>query len=506
MASNIYYGICTTAGNEQNKQVRLANVSSESEGLHLQKGDILSVYFVHKNEANGVTLTLSIGDINQEYNTSVSVDESGFNTSIIGVAPGAWTDGEVVNFSYTHNGSVVENADNSYYWEMVGKPIATSNTYGDVILDGQDLATAASQNKVNALIDARGVKELSYEDVSTGETTIGRLRLNTRYSNDNISSQEPPIVITIPNIPKDTGDLTNDAGYIKNAIGSNLTFTGNSKQIKVNNNGDTTIIDLCDNSTSDTIINSLGNINLNPTGNLNGNPAGHVNITLPTNESQLNVLNGNGIACNKLNINGENNRLIVDTISSHSPSPNLITFESPVNIPNGPNTINGLQTDGITITSGSEPRDLDDYLVDVLGENDAKAVLNSWLADQLDGYLYTRRYHAKTGGISAGGEYMLMFGFGENEAPYTYTDGHGESQQSTTGNLKITGYDIVGIITWETYGTNCRYANICSIYWDNNDPSTGKLKLRVASSEQIDSRIGMSVSFDVLYKKQLHTS
>ena len=496
MASNIYYGICTTAGNEQNKQVRLANVSSESEGLHLQKGDILSVYFVHKNEANGVTLTLSIGDINQEYNTSVSVDESGFNTSIIGVAPGAWTDGEVVNFSYTHNGSVVENADNSYYWEMVGKPIATSDTYGDVILDGQNLATAASQNRVNALIDARGVKRLTYISAVDVTQTIGTLRLDTDYPNGS-SDEGTPITIAIPSIPTVLSQLQNDAGYVINETENNLTFTGDSKQIKVRNNGsDTTIIDLCDSSNEppDTIINSLGNINLNPTN--------QVNITLPANK-QLNVSGGNGIACNKLDIlNGENNRLIVDKIKSHTPSPNLITFESPVNIPNGLSA-NGLQlTSDSNVTIGGTS--LPNYLGSFLTNNATR--LNSWLADQLDGYLYTRRYHTKTGGISAGGEYMLMFGFGENEAPYTYTDGHGESQQSTTGNLKITGYDIVGIITWETYGTNCRYANICSIYWDNNDPSTGKLKLRVASSEQIDSRIGMSVSFDVLYKKQLHTS
>ena len=39
VASNVYYGICTTAGDTQNKQVQLVNVSSELEGFHLQKGD-----------------------------------------------------------------------------------------------------------------------------------------------------------------------------------------------------------------------------------------------------------------------------------------------------------------------------------------------------------------------------------------------------------------------------------------------------------------------------------
>lgn len=498
VASNIYYGICATEGAVSEKEVQLVNVSSELEGLHLQKGDFLSVYFVNGNEANNVSLTLYIGDINQEYNTSASVDETVYNTGVIGVVPGAWVDGEVVNFSYTHNGSVVENADNNYYWEMVGKPIATSSTYGDVILDGNDLATAASQNKVNALIDARGVKELAYEDVSTGSTVIGHLRLDTHYS-DNIVYQDPPIDITIPDLPKKVSYFENDAGYIKNPIGTSLLFNStesNSRQIRVNiedetENG-TIIIDLCDDSNSDTIINSLGNINLNPTG--------HVNITLPTNK-QLNVSGGNGIACNKLDIlNGENNRLTVDKIKSHTPSPNLITFESPVNIPNGPNVINGLQTDGIKITSGSEPQDLDDYLVDVLGEDEAKAVLDSWLASKLDNYLKTVRIHSQTGHISAGGTFMVELGNGTQ----TYTinqqpDGDRESEP-TNASLKLDGYDIVGIIAWETWGSNYACTNICSVYWNNNDPSTGFLKLRVSSSKDIP---GTRVSADILYKKKL---
>lgn len=497
VASNVYYGICTTAGDTQNKQVQLVNVSSELEGFHLQKGDILSVYFVNRNEANGVTLTLFIGDINQEYNSNTSVDESGFNTSTIGVAPGAWTDGEVVIFSYTHNGSVVENADNNYYWEMVGKPIATSNTYGDVLFDKvneEDDSPALSKNKIDQLIASKGVNFLSYNSYAD-EQLIGELYLNTRYPNGTIETdQENSIIIKIPKIPKDTGDLNNEAGYIKNEIGTNLTFTGGSKQIKVRNNGsDTTIIDLCDSSSApeppDVTINSLGNINLNPTG--------HVNITLPENK-QLNVSGGNGIACDKL----DSADLFVDDITAHT-SAGTITFHSPVNIPNGPNVINGLQTDGIKITSGSEPQDLDDYLVDVLGENKAKAVLDSWLASKLDNYLKTVRIHSQTGHISAGGTFMVELGNGTQ----TYTinqqpDGDRESEP-TNASLKLDGYDIVGIIAWETWGSNYACTNICSVYWNNNDPSTGFLKLRVSSSKDIP---GTRVSADILYKKQLHTT
>lgn len=497
VASNIYYGICATEGAVSEKAVQLVNVSSELEGLHLQKGDFLSVYFVNGNEANNVSLTLYIGDINQEYNISASVDETVYNTGIIGVVPGAWVDGEVVNFSYTHNGSVVENADNNYYWEMVGKPIATSDTYGDVILDGDDPTTAASQNKVEELIDERGIKRLSYISAADVRQTIGTLRLDTDYP-DGTSEEGTPITIAIPKLPTDISAFNNDAGYLTKVIGSSLLFNGtelNSKQVGVNTEGETEngtiIIDLCDDSNSDTIINSLGNISLNPTGQ----------VVIGSNENNHNLKVYGTINANGLDIlNGENNRLTVDKIKSHTPEPNVITFESPVNIPNGPNTINGLQTDGITITSGSEPQDLDDYLVDVLGEDDAKAVLDSWLADKLDGYLYTRRIHSQTGQITAGGTFTVELGGG---AQHNYTSniqpGDTESDP-TNANLNLDGYDIVGIIAWETWGANFACTNICSVYWNNNDPSTGYLKLRVSSSQNIPST---RVSADILYKKKL---
>ena len=489
MASNIYYGICATEGAVSEKEVQLVNVSSELEGLHLQKGDFLSVYFVNGNEANGVTLTLFIGDINQEYNTSASVDETVYNTGVVGVAPGAWVDGEVVNFSYTHNGSVVENADNNYYWEMVGKPIATSSTYGDVILDGDDPATAASQNKVEELIDERGIKRLSYTSAADVTQTIGTLRLDTDYP-DGTSEEGTSITIAIPEFPTDISAFNNDAGYLTKVIGTSLLFNGvesNSKQIGVNTEGGiengTTIIDLCDDSNSDTIINSLGNINLNPTG--------HVNITLPTNK-QLNVSGGNGIACDKL----DSANLFVNNITAHT-SGGTITFHSPVNIPNGLSA-NGLQLatdENITINTVSLPN----YLANFLRTETARPSLNDWLADQLDDYLKTKRYYyGPVSNVGIDTEREIIFG-GSNQHWYLENG----TRYDVTGDLNLDGYDIVGIIAWEAWmGKDPYHANIYGIWWENNDPLTGILHLKVTGVTKPITSINISV--DILYKKRLH--
>ena len=58
MANKIYYGVSTTASATAVKQVKLVDASFNVSSL--QKGDILSVYFAHKNTATKVSLALYI--------------------------------------------------------------------------------------------------------------------------------------------------------------------------------------------------------------------------------------------------------------------------------------------------------------------------------------------------------------------------------------------------------------------------------------------------------------
>ena len=474
MANKIYYGVCTTASATAIKQVKLVDASFNASSL--QKGDILSVYFAYKNTATNVSLALYINDVQQETNTSDANGNLVYNTGLVQVKSGAWTDGEVVNFSYTHNGTITENPDNVYYWEMVGKPVATKTTYGDVTLDGDD-DSAASLGKVKQLLSTRTGAALSYDNLVSNGTPIGNLHLQTSDAEGEPITKTINLFTTTPVIPTKISDLQNDSGFLTNPL--KVTVDGQKK----------TIIDL-HNSNQDTVINSIG-------GGILLRPAQQVVIGTTQNNKNLTV-NGNvyykiGNA-NDLNLTGT---LKVDTIHANQSQPSLITFTSPVNITNG--TISNLTTNGITIGNQTLPN----YIRSFLNSNDAKNILNSWLASKLNGYLYTRRYHCGPfKQIEVDKPLMVHLGSGEK---YWYTDDDGSSVSNVTKNLNISGYDIVGIIAWETYqkgvAANPQNSNICSICWYNNDPSTGKLDLRLAAVTKKIISVGISV--DILYKKRL---
>lgn len=264
MASTIYYGVSQTAAGESAKYVRM--LDSDFNPNNLEKGDILSVYFAFKNTAVNPTLILTIGDVNHELNQSNANGTLIYNTGRISAQEGAWTDGEVVNFSYTHNGSVVENADNIYYWEIISKAIATDSTYGTVILDGDD-SSAASISKVKDLIQKIGSGELKYSSSYESGIEIGTLELiNYDEEGEPVPERSYSKTIYIPSIPSRTSDFINDSNYITSQLTDDLNFVGNSKKLKANNS---TIIDLDEISTHNTIINSQGAINLLPTNQVN---------------------------------------------------------------------------------------------------------------------------------------------------------------------------------------------------------------------------------------------
>lgn len=478
MANKIYYGVSTTASATATKQVKLVDASFNVSSL--QKGDILSVYFAHKNTATNISLALYINDVQQETNTSNANGNLVYNTGRIQVKSGAWTDGEVVNFSYTHNGTITENPDNVYYWEMIWKPVATETTYGDVTLDGND-DSAASLGKVKELLHNVSSGYLSYNTRVENGDDIGYLRLDTYDIDGNVIEGDTITIKTFPtpSIPTKTSDLTNDSGFLTNPL--QITVSGQKK----------TIIDL-HNSNQDTVINSIG-------GGILLRPAQQVIIGTTKDNRNLTV-NGNitslGGIITAPTIKASS-ALATDSIGSYT-SGGTITFTSPVNITNG--TVSSLKTNGITIGSQTLPN----YIKSFLNTNDAKNILNSWLAEQLNGYLYTRRYHCGPyGSITAGNWKFIDLGGGSKHS-YTYTQDNGVESAATTANLNIPGYDIVGIIAWETYGPDyCSYGNICSIYWNNNDPSTGFLKLRLAAVTKDIPRNGIKVSVDILYKKRL---
>ena len=477
MANKIYYGVSTTASATATKQVKLVDASFNVSSL--QKGDILSVYFAHKNTATNVSLALYINDVQQETNISNANGNLVYNTGRIQVKSGAWTDGEVVNFSYTHNGTITENPDNVYYWEMIGKPVATGTTYGDVTLDGND-DSAASVGKVKELLSARTGATLSYDNLVSNGTPIGNLHLQTSDAEGEPITNTINLFTTTPVIPTKTSDLTNDSGFLTNPL--QITVSGQPK----------TIINLHDGN-QNTVINSVG-------GGILLQPASGQQVVVGDSSKRRSlVVNGNItasagiITASKTDLS---NTLLTDKIGAHT-SGGTITFTSPVNITNG--TVSSLKTNGITIGSQTLPN----YIKSFLNTDDAKNILNSWLAGKLNGYLYTRRYHCGPfKQIDVDKPLMVYLGGGEK---YWYTDDNGSKVSNVTKNLNISGYDIVGIIAWETYqlgnAANPQNSNICSICWYNNDPSTGRVDLRLAAVTKKIISVGISV--DILYKKKL---
>lgn len=472
MANNIYYGVSTTASATATKQVKLVDASFNVSSL--QKGDILSVYFAHKNTATNISLALYINDVQQETNTSNANGNLVYNTGRIQVKSGAWTDGEVVNFSYTHNGTITENPDNVYYWEMVGKPVATGTTYGDVTLDGND-DSAASLGKVKELLSARTGATLSYDNLVSNGTPIGNLHLQTSDAEGESITNTINLFTTTPVIPTKTSDLTNDSGFLTNPL--QVTIDGQKK----------TIINLHDGS-QNTVINSVG-------GDILLQPASGQQVVVGSSSKRRNlVVNGNItasagiITASKTDLS---NTLLTDKIGAHT-SGGTITFTSPVNITNG--TISSLKTNGITIGSQTLPN----YIKSFLNSNDAKNILNSWLAGQLNNYLLTRRYYyGPVTNVGIDSQKIIHFGSAES---YWYLQNG--VRKNVTGSLNLNGYDIVGVITWEVWmGKDPSHANIYSIWWENNDPSTGILGLRLTGVTKPITSVNVSV--DILYKKRL---
>ena len=487
MASTVYYGTSITGENVPQKVVKIKQADFNPNNL--QPGDILSVYFAHRNSATHPTLIYTIGDSNEEISISGQGGDLIYNTSQRNALSGAWTDGEVVNFSYTADSDITQGLNNTTYWEMVAKGVATDETYGVVKIDDGD-ESAISVGAAKDMIESLTAPTIIYHSTIPAEDEIGYIQVT--YHEIDGTDEEVKTYVYIPHIPNDTGDLEfNSAGYLTNLITTDVTFNGadsdGSKKIKIDDgNGAITIIDL-DNYNNGVDIYSQENINLLPTGQ----------VVIGTQGSNKNLTVYGNIYANNLDTSG----ITVDTIGAHTNN-GIITFTSPTNL-----------EDDIVMNGGIYvgEQTLEEYIESLFESNENKNVINNEVSDLLEDYLLVRRYYY--GPVTNITNYTMVT-FGEGAQYYYNVQTNGNTTRvNKTDSLNISGYDIVGIIAWETWmlsdnngrSANPQNANICSIAWKNNDPSTGVLVLRVAALTNQNTSVVNStgISVDILYKKPL---
>lgn len=474
MASTVYYGTSITGENVPQKVVKIKQADFNPNNL--RPGDILSVYFAHRNSVENPSLVYTIGDSEQEISaTGSSNGDSIKNTNQNGALPGAWTDGEVVNFSYTADSDITQGSNNVTYWEMVAKGIATNETYGVVKIDGDD-ESAISVGAAKDLISNVTAPEIIYHSTIENGQEIGFLEVIYTYPDGTVEKTDTSIYV--PPIPTNISYFNNDIGYLTNSIGTDITFTGNSKKLKINDgSGAVTVIDL-DNPNNGVSIYSRENINLLPTGQ----------VIIGTQSSNKNLTVHGNIYAKNLDANG----IKTDTIGAHTNN-GTITFTSPTNL-KGNVTMNG----GVYIGNQT----LEDYVESLFDSDENKDVIGDAAAGLLSDYLKTVRYHA--GPTSIGLNSIKTVVYGDN--PTAIPSDTIPSTVITGKNLNIEGYEILGVITWETYmnGTsNPKNANIYGIWWQGNDPKSGVLYLKLTALDAAANNIKTSV--DILYKKKTYT-
>lgn len=137
MAVKTYYGVCTTAENEQEKTVVVESEQITNDEFEFNIGDLLVVYFQHTNTKANPTIVVTNQDTEQEISTSDDTGKSIKTRSINidGDGVGAWDGGETVIFAYTFNAS---NNDNTYYWELINGAPSTESIYGVTKLFGNN--------------------------------------------------------------------------------------------------------------------------------------------------------------------------------------------------------------------------------------------------------------------------------------------------------------------------------------------------------------------------------
>ena len=476
MASTVYYGTSITGENIPQKVVKINQADFNPNNL--QPGDILSVYFAHRNSIDNPTLVYTIGDSNEEISTSGHGGDLINNTSSLKAEAGAWTDGEVVNFSYTADSDITQGSNNTTYWEMVAKGIATDETYGVVKIDGDNDESAISIGKVKEMFGNITAPKIIYHSTIGNGQDIGYIQV-TYYNSQGEAETPIETNVYIPHIPNDTGDLTlNSAGYITNLIGTDITFNGDSKKIKIDDGSDAIIVIDLDNYNNGVDIYSQENINLLPTGQ----------VVIGTQSSNKNLTVYGNIYTKNL----DTNSIKTDTISAHTNN-GTIAFTSPINLGRDI-TMNG----GIYVGNQT----LEEYVESLFDSDENKNVIGDTTAELFNDYLKTERYHAGPTSIGLGSIKTVVYGDNPTAIPSDTVP----NTVITGKNLNIEGYEIVGVIAWETYmnGTsNPKNANIYGIWWQGNDPKSGVLYLKLTALD--DAVNNIKTSIDILYKKKIYT-
>ena len=241
MASAIYYGKSDSSANSEIKVVEVYGFTTGENGVNsLNKGDLLVVLFNAGNTNSNPRLTLRNGDSNQDINIG---SDQGIEIKVKAIdisLSGAWSSGETKIFVYTAD------ANDIYYFEMIGSVLGDANVYGNVKVVGAngqaDGNIALSPNGARAIMDeAEGLSLQWTSNVGTNRQ-LGTLALSK--NNEPISSiplYYPTIEIpTIENTrqiwnqgPKPGGSADNNKygvgwPFLTRNIPANVTFYSSS--------------------------------------------------------------------------------------------------------------------------------------------------------------------------------------------------------------------------------------------------------------------------------------
>ena len=136
MAVRTYYGTCTSASEEEIKEVYVPDVDLAEEGFNFRKGDLLVVFFANSNSITDPSITVYLQDTENEISVTIDSGKAIKSLDIQNDMVDAWAAGETVIFAYTQ-----QSTSSTYYWELIDANHASIETYGDTkLFDDSDFS------------------------------------------------------------------------------------------------------------------------------------------------------------------------------------------------------------------------------------------------------------------------------------------------------------------------------------------------------------------------------